>query len=94
MQYGAAINVYNTGGRPETDTGAGIGPATAVVVTSTGSIAWIAHDDATGGYEVHSASGGRQRLVSAGSGIDPHSLATTGSTIYWTEADSARSATF
>lgn len=87
-------HAFNTGGRADTDSGAGIGPATAVVVTSRGSVAWIAHNDSTGGYEVHSVVGNNRRLVSAASGIDPRSLASAGRTIYWTEDGNPRSASF
>lgn len=76
----------------------GTGPATAIVVKSDGSVAWIAEDnqeeEATGGhfYQVHELDGSGERLLDSGAGIAPESLALAGSTVYWTDDGKPESA--
>ncbi len=71
---------------------AGIGPATAIVTTSSGSLAWIVEveeeNENTGApavYEVRAADKSGVRVLASGSGIAPTSLALAGSTVYWTQ---------
>jgi hypothetical protein len=70
-------------------TSRGTGPATAIVLKSDGSVAWIAENDAlsTSGkyYEVHALDKSGSRVVAAGTDVEPESLALAGSMLYWTQ---------
>ncbi len=70
----------------------GIGPATAIVVTKTGSVAWIAEADVEGGYQVHIFDQDGNRVLAAGLGVEPHSLTLAGRMLHWTEYGQLRSA--
>lgn len=64
----------------------GKGPTTAVVVKSDGAVAWIVRTGiAPSTYEVRAVDKTGERLVAAGTNIDPASLALAGSTLYWTQ---------
>lgn len=68
----------------------GVGPLTALVLKSDGSVAWIAKVAGLSGYvppeyEVHALDKGGSRLLASGTEIDPHSLALKGSALSWTE---------
>ncbi len=72
----------------------GIGRVRAIVVKSDGAVAWIAADEtgaAPGAYEVGAADAAGLRLLAAGTGIDPGSLALTGSTLSWSQSGQAAS---
>jgi hypothetical protein len=86
---------YQTGSPPPDVLSAGIGPATAVVLQSAGGVAWIAQDESMPNrYEVHAVSAQGRRLLAAGLGIDPKSLASSGATVYWSQDGTAHAAAF
>lgn len=69
---------------------AGIGPALTIVIKSDGAVAWIAEDrelseNGPPYYQVHALDKTGSRILAAGTGIDPRSLALAGSTLYWTK---------
>ncbi len=71
----------------------GIGPATAVVVTKDGSVAWIVNaDKEEGSYQVHVFDQAGNRVLASGLGIEPHSLTLAGRMLHWTEYGQLRSA--
>ncbi len=70
----------------------GIGPATAIVVTKTGAVAWIAEADVEGGYQVHIFDEAGNRVLATGVGVEPHSLTLAGRMLHWTEYGQLRSA--
>jgi hypothetical protein len=64
--------------------------------TRSGALAWIEaayHDFAAPTYRVFKQDAGGQTLLDSTSGISGDSLAISGSTVYWTNAGSARSTT-
>jgi hypothetical protein len=68
----------------------GVGPLTALVLKSDGSVAWIASVAGLSGYvppeyEVHALDKSGSRLLASGTEIDPHSLALKGSALSWTQ---------
>jgi hypothetical protein len=67
----------------------GFGPVVTLIVKSDGAVAWIAENglerEPAMSFEVHALDKTRSRLLASGPGIDPHSLALTGSTLYWTQ---------
>ena len=68
----------------------GVGPLTALVLKSDGSVAWIANVGGLSGYapaeyEVHALDKSGSRLLASGKEIDPHSLALKGSALSWTQ---------
>jgi hypothetical protein len=72
----------------------GVGPVRSVVLKSDGAVAWIAYDflrTIAGGspyrsyFDLYAAEASGERLVAAGTEINPFSLALAGSTLYWTE---------
>jgi hypothetical protein len=78
----------------------GIGPATAIVTKSNGSLAWIVEVEeesettkAPALYEVRAADRSGVRVLASGNGIAPNSLALAGSTVYWTQDGKAASTT-
>lgn len=76
----------------------GVGPLTALVLKSDGSVAWIADVAGLSGfappeYEVHALDKGGSRLLASGTEIDPHSLALKGSALSWTEHEQLFSTT-
>jgi hypothetical protein len=89
-------HAYATGSPPPALLSAGIGPATALIVEPRGALAWIAKNKSASppSYEVHTVSAGRRSLVAAGPGIEPGSLASSGTTLYWTQDGAAHSARF
>jgi hypothetical protein len=72
----------------------GDGPTAAIVVKRDGSVAWLL-DRVTSAnrYELHVRDTSGERVVAAGSDIDPRSVALAGSTLYWTEGAKPESAT-
>jgi hypothetical protein len=81
----------------------GLGPATGVVVTRSGGVAWIAWDlqrsqPATGAtparrfYDVYACDVAGTRLLAAGPDVDPSSLALAGHTLYWVQSGKPLSA--
>lgn len=75
----------------------GVGYAVAIVVKSDGAVAWIAENrEQSAGtkidYEVHAVDNTGSRLLASGTGIDPHSLALAGSTLYWKQGGKPMSA--
>jgi hypothetical protein len=71
----------------------GGGQTTTIVVTSDGAVAWIVDTEGSPRYQVRAVDKSGDRLLAAGSGIDPHSLALAGSHLYWTEGGVAMSTT-
>ncbi len=72
----------------------GVGPVISVVLKSDGAVAWIAYDFlrtvASGSlhpsyFDLYAAEASGERLVAAGTEINPFSLALAGSTLYWTQ---------
>jgi len=67
----------------------GVGPATVIVVKNDGAVAWIAQSrprtEPPAEYEVHALDSTGSRVLAAGPGVDPSSLALAGNTLYWTE---------
>ncbi len=76
----------------------GVGPTTALLLTDSGSVAWItdAHGGegrpSEGGYQVHAADSHGTSLLASGPDIDPSSLALAGGTVYWMQGGEPRSA--
>jgi hypothetical protein len=75
----------------------GVGPVVSLVVKSDGAVAWIVENEiparhVPAEYEVHAVDKTGNRLLAAGSDIDPHSLALAGSTLYWTQGGKPMSA--
>ncbi len=66
----------------------GIGPARAIVVKSDGAVAWIVETNSTPSreYAVEAVDSTGTRLLAESAGINPSSLALTGSTLYWTQS--------
>jgi hypothetical protein len=84
-------NLATPSGEPEQDFG--IGPTTAIVLKSNGSVAWIVSAGRSeGGYQVHAADLTGSRLLASGGDIDPTSLALVQSTLYWTQGGKPASA--
>jgi hypothetical protein len=87
---------------------AGVGEVRAIVVTSSGAVAWtafdvrreiallLAHPKADPPYphysDIYVADKAGERLLAAGTEIDPNSLALAGNTLYWTEGGKPLSA--
>lgn len=72
----------------------GIGPIEALVVKSNGSVAWIVQTtQEEGSYQLHVLNREGERILASGPELEPHSLALTGSTLYWLEAGKPFSAT-
>jgi hypothetical protein len=64
----------------------GSGETTALVLKSDGAVAWIVEIfERPGEYEVHALDGSGGRVLAAGRGIVPNSLALAGSTLFWTQ---------
>jgi hypothetical protein len=63
----------------------GAGFTTAIVVKGDGAVAWIVALGPPGEYQIRALDGSGARLLASGAGIDPHSLALAGSTVYWTQ---------
>ena len=76
------------------------GYATAIVVKSDGSVAWIVGHSFGAAeslgpppvYEVEAADKPGRRVLASGTDIDPSSLALAGSTLYWTQGGKPASA--
>lgn len=92
LRSGRILRRALAGARP------GIGPATAIVTTSSGSLAWIVEVEeenettkAPAVYEVRAADKSGVRVLASGTGIVPSSLALAGSTVYWTQDGKAAS---
>jgi hypothetical protein len=86
LRSGRILRSVLAGARP------GIGPATAIVTTSSGALAWIVEVEeenettkAPAEYEVRAADKSGVRVLASGSGIAPDSLALAGNTVYWTQ---------
>lgn len=66
-----------------------MGPTTGLVVSPTGSVAWIVHDNQVPDpptYQVWKANrGSAATMLAAGNDIDPSSLALGASTLYWAQ---------
>jgi len=83
--------------RPQSE-GIGVGPPTAIVVASNGSVAWIAENrEATyeaGNlyFEVHARDRSGSRLLAAGTDLSPKSLRLVGNTLSWTQGGARRQA--
>jgi hypothetical protein len=97
LRSGKVLLITPTGtpGGTPTPGRVGVGRAVAIVLKSDGAVAWIAEKEAGssgGGYEVHAADRAGIRLLAAGAGIEPSSLALGGSTLYWTQAGGPASA--
>ena len=73
----------------------GIGPTSAIVIKTDGSVAWIANAQEVegGGYQVHASDRAGSRLLASGTDIEPSSLALAGSTLYWMQNGKPQSAT-
>lgn len=80
-----AIRVRNlrTGVTRQSRIPSGANPATAVVASSRGAVAWIRRPS-PGVVEVRGLGAGGERLLESGPGVDERSLAIAGSTVYWT----------
>jgi hypothetical protein len=64
----------------------GDGPTVAIVVKANGAAAWITDTvQSENRYQVHALDETGERILAMGSNIDPHSLALSGSTLYWTQ---------
>lgn len=74
----------------------GVGPATQIVVSADGAVAWIAHvvvqEAQHGSYQLYVADKTGTRLLASGTNIAPNSLALAGHTLYWTQGGVAMSA--
>ena len=79
----------------------GVGPVRAIALKSDGAVAWIASDFlrtvAAGSpysqyFDLYAADKSGERLVAAGTEVDPSSLALGGSILYWTQGGKAMSA--
>ncbi|MHB1538021.1 MAG: hypothetical protein ACYCYN_05885 [Solirubrobacteraceae bacterium] len=76
----------------------GVGMVTAIVVIRDGAVAWIVENFGetveTGApyFEVHAVEKAGERVLAAGNGVAPASLALAGSTIYWTNEGRPESA--
>ncbi len=71
----------------------GVGPTTGLVVSPTGSVAWIVHDNQAPDpptYQVWKADrGSAKTMLAAGNDIDPSSLALGGTRVYWSQGGAA-----
>jgi hypothetical protein len=95
LRNGRMLHKVPTGVRndPQVRPDNGIGPTTAIVVKSDGSVAWIVQTNpGAGTYQVHALDGTGGRVLASGSDIDPSSLALAGSTLYWTQGGKPASA--
>jgi hypothetical protein len=94
LQTGMVLHRVPTGasGRP---LWVGDGPTVAIVVKRNGSVAWLLEHVAAVNprYELHVLDTSGERVVAAGSDIDPRSVALAGSTLYWTQGATPRSTT-
>lgn len=86
LRNGRILHKVLAGARP------GIGPATAIVTTNSGSLAWIVEVEeenettkAPAQYEVRAVDKSGVRVLASGSGIVPSSLALARNTVYWTQ---------
>ncbi len=75
----------------------GVGPTTGLVVSSSGSVAWIVHDILDPDpptYQVWKADrGAAATMLAAGNDIDPSSLALGGTTLYWAQGGASHAST-
>jgi hypothetical protein len=95
LRNGRMLHKVPTGTRndPQVRPDNGIGPTTAIVVKSDGSVAWIVETNpGAGTYQVHALDSTGGRVLASGSDIDPSSLALAGSTVYWTQGGKPASA--
>ncbi len=97
LDNGRRVHNVPTGPSPTPEWRRGIGPATAIVLKSDGSVAWIAEradrlPPSPPEYEVRAVDRNGERLLASGTGVDPMSLALAGSTVHWTEAGRPMSA--
>jgi hypothetical protein len=98
LRTGRVLHKLEVGTPPAIETGDGY--ATAIVVKSDGSVAWIVgHNfvpvESPGPppvYEVEAIDQTGRRLLAAGTEISPRSLALVGSTLYWTQGGKPYSA--
>jgi hypothetical protein len=80
-------------GSPAEPGDVGLGDATAIVVKSDGSVAWIVGaPEALGGAQLRSVDKTGSHLLAASPEIAPASLALAGSTLYWTQGGRPMSA--
>ena len=97
LDNGRRVHDVPTGPSPKPEWGIGVGPATAIVLKSDGSVAWIAEKadrlpTAPPEYEVRAVGRNGERLLASGTSVNPTSLALAGNTLYWTEAGRRMSA--
>ncbi len=97
LDNGRRVHDVPTGPSPKPEWGIGVGPATAIVLKSDGSVAWIAEKadrlpTAPPEYEVRAVGRNGERLLASGTSVSPTSLALAGNTLYWTEAGRRMSA--
>jgi hypothetical protein len=96
LRNGRMLHKVPTGVRndPQVRPDNGIGPTTAIVVKSDGSVAWIVQTNpGAGTYQVHALDSMGSRLLATGPDIDPSALALAGSTLYWTQGGKPASTT-
>jgi len=75
----------------------GVGPTTGLVVSPTGSVAWLVHDNQAPDpptYQVWKADrGSAATMLAAGNDIDPSSLALGASTLHWAQGGASHAST-
>ena len=68
-----------------------------LVLRNSGSVAWVASEGSPATnrtvYEVHSAAGGRARVLDSGARIDPRSLTLNGACVQWRDDGKTRTTT-
>jgi len=74
----------------------GVGPTTAIVLKSDGSVAWIVRNvyDMPMELEVHKADRAGTSVLASSADLDPGSLALAGATLYWIQGGKPFAATF
>jgi hypothetical protein len=90
LKTGKLLAELQTSGQSANSKEPSAGPADSLVVTPSGTAAWISTAGA-GVYQVHVTEAGHSRTLASAAGIGPTSLALAGNTLYWTENGHAAS---
>ncbi len=94
LRNGEVLHRLPTGRSVDPKREIGVGPVVSLVVKADGAVAWVADDYERTGFgpvwwDLYSEDRSSLRLLTSGTSISPHSLALTGSTLYWVQAERA-----